>query len=262
MTTEDRVATIKKLIVENSYLSLSELSRQLNVSESTARRDLQALERQGVLTRNHGGAVINEAYKQKVQRGFHLEAPIKITNQREKEAVGIEAAKLVADGEFIAIGSGTTCLEFARCLKDKRDLTILTNNVLVALEMSCYPSFQVLLAGGVSIFENNCVNTMEIEEDTFGSANFRASKIFCSVLGIDFSMGYTDINIIFLRTWKRMLQRADKSILLTTHEKFDKRGFVTIAGLDSVNEVVTTAKIPSAYRAYYEKRHIAVHIAE
>lgn len=259
---QNRIDTIKTMIMETGYLNLAELSRRFNVSESTVRRDLQRLEKQGVLTRNHGGAVITNDFKQTREPPAALQAPIHIDNLPEKEAVAREAAKMVADGDFIAIGSGTTCLEFARCLKDKRDLTILTNNVLVALEMSCYPSFQVLLAGGVSIFENNCVNTMEIEEDTFGSANFRASKIFCSVLGIDFSMGYTDINIIFLRTWKRMLQRADKSILLTTHEKFDKRGFVTIAGLDSVNEVVTTAKIPSAYRAYYEKRHIAVHIAE
>ncbi len=256
-----RVETIQQLILEHNYLNLGELSKRLGVSESSVRRDLQTLEQRGILTRNHGGAVINEAYRLQAQSANLLESPIHISNQREKEAVAREAAKLVAEGDFIAIGSGTTCLQFARCLRNRENLKILTNNVLVALELSCRPSLQVILAGGAAIFQNNCVNTLEIEESAFGVGNFLPGTIFCSVLGIDFSMGYSDINFNFLRTWKRMLQRAERSVLLTTADKFGKRGFATIGDLDCVNEVVTTAGIPEAYLAYYQKSNIAVHIA-
>lgn len=258
---KSRVEVIQQLILEHNYLNLGELSKRLGVSESSVRRDLQALEQRGVLTRNHGGAVINEAFKLQSQSVNLLESPIHIANQREKEAVGREAAKLVAEGDFIAIGSGTSCLQFARCLRDRENLKILTNNVLVALELSCRPALQVILAGGAASFQNNCVNTLEIEESAFGVGNFRPGTIFCSVLGIDFSMGYSDINFNFLRTWKRMLQWAERSVLLTTAEKFDKRGFVTIGDLDCVNQVVTTSGIPESYLAYYQKKGIAVHIA-
>lgn len=257
----NRIAKIQSLIMENSYLNLSELSQQLGVSESTVRRDLQVLEKRGVLTRNHGGAVVNESYKLQAQGASDLESPIRIGNQREKQAVGREAAKLVKEGDFIAIGSGTTCLEFARCLRERENLKVFTNNVLVALELSCRPSIQVVLAGGAAIFQNNCVNTLEIEEGAFGIGKFLPSAIFCSVLGIDFSMGYSDINFNFLRTWKSMLQRAERSVLLTTAEKFDKRGFATIGDLDCVDEVVTTSHIPEPYLIYYQQHGIKVHIA-
>ncbi|MDR0363090.1 MAG: DeoR/GlpR family DNA-binding transcription regulator [Planctomycetota bacterium] len=260
--TKHRLAKIQSLILDNSYLNLSDLSRRLGVSESTVRRDLQILEKRGVLTRNHGGAVVNEAFKLRAPGVAALESPISIANRKEKEAVGREAAKLVKEGDFIAIGSGTTCLQFARCLRDRENLKIFTNNVLVALELSCRPAIQVVLAGGVSIFQNNCVNTLEIEEGAFGIGKFLPSAIFCSVLGIDFSMGYSDINFNFLRTWKSMLQRAERSVLLTTAEKFDKRGFATIGDLDCVDEVVTTSRIPEPYLAYYRKHGIAVHIAD
>ncbi|MDR1612171.1 MAG: DeoR/GlpR family DNA-binding transcription regulator [Planctomycetota bacterium] len=260
--TNRRIAKIQRLILENSYLNLNDLSRRFGVSESTVRRDLQLLEKRGVLTRNHGGAVVNGAYKLLTQGAAVLESPITIANQREKEAVGREAAKLVKEGDFIAIGSGTTCLQFARCLRDRENLKIFTNNVLVALELSCRPSIQVILAGGASTFQNNCVNTLEIEEGAFGVGKFLPSVIFCSVLGIDFGMGYSDINFNFLRTWKSMLQRTERSVLLTTAEKFGKRGFATIGDLDCVDAVVTTPQIPEAYAAYYQKRNIAVHIAD
>ena len=257
-----RIAKIQSLILANGYLNLGELSRQLGVSESTVRRDLQALERRGVLTRNHGGAVVSAAYRLRAQSAGVLEAPIRIANQREKEAVGREAAKLVKEGDFIAIGSGTTCLQFARCLGGHKNLKVFTNNILVALELSCRPAIEVIMAGGASIFQNNCVNTLEIEEGAFGIGNFLPGLIFCSVLGIDFSMGYSDINFNFLRTWKSMLRRAEHSVLLTTAEKFDKRGFVTIGNLDCVDEVVTTSRIPERYLAYYREHGIRVHIAE
>ncbi len=256
-----RIDIIQQLILERNYLNLRDLSKRLGVSESTVRRDLQTLEKRGVLSRNHGGAVVNAAFKLRVQSANRLESPIHISNQREKEAVGWEAAKMVAEGDFIAIGSGTTCLQFARCLRDRENLKILTNNVLVALELSCRPSLQVILAGGAAIFQNNCVNTLEIEESAFGVGNFLPGVIFCSVLGIDFSMGYSDIDFNFIRTWKRMLERAERSVLLTTADKFDKRGFATIGDLDCVDEVVTTSAIPESYRAFYRQHNIKVRIA-
>ncbi len=255
---KSRLKEIEALIQERHYLSLQELVNEFNVSESTIRRDFQRLERQGILSRNHGGAVIT-ASSTSEKNNFVL--PISITNHEEKKRMGAEAARIVNDGEIIAIGSGTTCLVFSRFLHAKKDLTVITNNAYVAVELSFHENIKVIATCGIVSHLHNCSNMIGSYSIDF-LRNFFVEKLFCSVIGINFEMGYSDINFTLADSWKAMLNISTRSYLLAEQQKFDKHGYVSLGKLNCVHEVFTTSGIPHAYVNHYEKLSIPVHICE
>ncbi|MEG1061124.1 MAG: DeoR/GlpR family DNA-binding transcription regulator [Oscillospiraceae bacterium] len=254
----ERTEKIEGLIREKKKLSLRELVVIFNVSESSIRRDLILLENKGVLRRTHGGAELCKSVMPITHELFQL--PIEIQNHEAKQAIGRLAAAEVGDNDFIGIGSGTSCLEFARCLTEKKNLTVLTTNIFVATELSAFENIQVICTGGMITRKNNCANT--VGEITLSQlVHYNTRKVFLSVLGADFDMGYSDINFNLSAIWQEMLHNSEHSYLLAEGYKFGKKGYVTIGGLNCVDEVITTSSISSSYVEYFNSHGITVHIA-
>ncbi len=255
----DRAKKIREIILAEKYVNLGDLVKRFGVSESTVRRDLELLEEEGLLKRNHGGAILVETTPS-VPEPANFKLPIHLKNDHLKKAVAAEAAKLVNDGDFIAVGSGTTCLEFARCLKSKNNITILTNNIYVALELSFCENIQIIIASGIAAHTNNCSNVIgDYALDFFGQ--FHPEKAFCSVLAVDFLAGYFDLDFKLRSVLEKMVDVSDRSYLLLDHTKFNKRGRVKIGELNRYDEIVTTPGIPEEYVKYYEEAGIPVHIS-
>ena len=125
---EKRRLEIKKIITENASISVSNLARLFNISEITARRDLEKLEEEGFLDKVHGGAII---------RGLRMEYdPVYLEdlkkNKGQKERIAKEAAKIIKNGDAIVLESGTTCLELVYNLEHKRNLVVFTTSVPIA----------------------------------------------------------------------------------------------------------------------------------
>jgi len=255
----DRAKIIREIIEADKYVNLQALVNKFGVSESTVRRDLALLEEEGILKRNHGGAVLvdSEPAEQDIT-DFKLPIPLK--NDHLKKAIAAEASKLVNDGDFIVIGSGTTCLEFARCLKSKNNVTILTNNIYVALELSFCNNIHLIMASGIATHNNNCSNVIGDYALDFLS-QFHPEKAFCSVLAVDFLAGYYDLDFKLRSVLDKMVDVSDRSYLLLDHTKFNKRGRIKIGDLNRYDEIITTPGIPEEFLKYYEEAGIPVHIS-
>ena len=127
MSNLNRLGNITEIAMKNGSISVPEICEQFGVSEMTARRYLNELDRQGFLRRVHGGAIPNLA------RSYEPPFPTRaIKNAAAKVAIGVKAAELVFDGDSIALDVGTTTLEMVAGLRGKRNLTILTSCLQIA----------------------------------------------------------------------------------------------------------------------------------
>jgi DeoR/GlpR family transcriptional regulator of sugar metabolism len=123
MSALNRLSQIVEMVMEKGSISIPEICARFDVSEMTARRDLNELDRQGLLRRVHGGAIASLA------RSYEPPFPTRASKNLEaKLAIGLKAAELVFDGDSIALDVGTTTLEIVSGLKEKRNLTIVTSS--------------------------------------------------------------------------------------------------------------------------------------
>lgn len=142
MFAPERRQRILELLRSSGTASLGQLARHVDTSEVTVRRDLRVLEEQGLLNRRHGGAVLPDTSPESTfAEKAHLEAA-------EKAAIAHRAVALVRDGDAIALGSGTTTQALARRLSHARDLTVVTNSILVASALVKARGVEVLMTGG------------------------------------------------------------------------------------------------------------------
>ena len=133
---------IQAYLATHKIVATSELCELLEVSEATVRRDLEWMENQGVIERTHGGAIFNERvnleqeYQQRAQRFPNA-----------KRRIGALAASLIEDGDIVFVNSGTTTTQLIRQMRSDADVTVITNNLIAALEVG-EVDFELLLLGG------------------------------------------------------------------------------------------------------------------
>jgi DeoR/GlpR family transcriptional regulator of sugar metabolism len=140
----ERQWRILQLIEENGRGTVAELSQMLGVSGSTIRRDLEALDKDGLIEREHGGAFLPNPAP--------VEPPVlqrRIERAAEKRRIGRAAARLVENEMTIFIGSGTTTLELARQLEGKESLTVITNALNIANQIAGYSDITLIVMGGL-----------------------------------------------------------------------------------------------------------------
>src|SRR5919197_3063367 len=147
-TMGQRAEYILQELLRNGEVTVDILAERLNVSAATIRRDLTELERQGLLRRNHGGAVPTAPMLYEPFRhlsSFHEQEQ---KCAAEKRRIGLMAASLIADGEIIAIGAGTTTTQVARSIRHRKAITVLTNGLNIAMELSHLAEIKVCMTGG------------------------------------------------------------------------------------------------------------------
>jgi DeoR family transcriptional regulator of aga operon len=134
---------IQKRLRKAGSVSVSVLARDLGVSEMTIRRDLTALEKQGLAVRTFGGALAPDDRPMEFSFGERM-----TVHSAQKEAIGRKAAETVNDGEAVLIDTGTTALCVARALKHFENLTVVTGSLPVAWELRGAPGIETILLGG------------------------------------------------------------------------------------------------------------------
>ena len=140
----ERLHDIESLLIEYRILKISQLAKKYNVSTETIRRDLNELEKRGVLRKVHGGAILAE-------NRIVEEPPFqsrKIINLERKKSIAREISTLIKDGESLILDVGTTVQEVARCLIPKKDLFVITNSAAAASILSANKSHHMILLGG------------------------------------------------------------------------------------------------------------------
>ncbi len=210
---------------------VSELSASFGVSEETIRRDLEKLSEDGYVVKTYGGAVLNE--------DNYVEMPFVIrknTNVAEKQAIGKLIAGMVQDGEKIIIDASSTSVFATRYLKNKNNLTLITNSVEVLIELSDVQDFHVISTGGTLKVGTLSLTGAQVNK-SFSSYNVDTAIFSCR--GIDKTAGITDSSEVNAYIKQALLSAAKRKVLAIDHTKFDKRALVKICNNDEITHIVT-----------------------
>lgn len=249
MFSEERQQKIIEMLNEKSSLRVAELAEIFNISESTIRRDLQDMEEKGMLTRTHGGAVgINRT-------SFEPSFKEKETEKHdEKNSIGIIAASMIEDGDTIVLDSGTTTLEIAKHIEAK-DITVITNSIDIASELSNKDNIELIVAGG-SLRQNTRAMVGHITESIL--KNFRVDKAFVGANGISMEEGITTPNFNEAQTKKAMINVANKVIIVADSTKFSKVCFSVICPLRAVSAIITSSDLDENIIKEYEDSGVEI----
>ncbi|MER5888153.1 DeoR/GlpR family DNA-binding transcription regulator [Streptomyces sp. NPDC001941] len=246
---EQRRALILDEVRRRGGVRVNELTRRLNVSDMTVRRDLDALARQGVLSKVHGGAVpVVEASTH--EPGFEAKSSLE---PGAKEDIARAAAAMAVPGSAIALSGGTTTYALAQQLLDVPDLTVVTNSVRVAdvFHATQRPSggarpgaATVVLTGGVRTPSDSLVGP--VADQAIRSLHF--DVLFLGVHGISVEAGLSTPNLAEAETNRRFVASARRVVVVADHTKWGTVGLSSFAGLDAVDTFVTDGGLSAGAR--------------
>lgn len=243
---------ILALVAERGYVTNETLAQHFGVAVQTIRRDVGTLAEQGYIARHHGGAsaassVENIAYDER-----------QVLNQPAKDAIGRAAAALIPDRSTLFINIGTTTESFARALKDRRDLRVVTNNLHVATILSAHTDFRTIITGGtVRHCDGGVVGPSTIESlDTF-----RADFGVIGISGIDEEGTLLDFDPDEVMCTRAILRNSRRVILLTDHTKFGRHPMGKVGALADIDVLVTDLEPQPPFRALLLAAEVEVHLA-
>lgn len=253
----ERQLVIQNLIKQHQTVRVDDLAEQLKVSANTIRRDLTMLEKQGVLRRTQGGAVLGEISPAFPPRqSFDLRLG---KHPAEKELIGKAAAQIVQPGSTIILDAGTTTQQLAYHLIAFERLTIATNSVEVAYSLIPYQNLTVILSGG--ILQNSSRSLIGLPAEQFFS-QIHADQLFLATCGVSLERGLTNGNLHETPIKQKMIEVAREVILLADSEKFGKSALSPFATLDCLHTVITDKGAPEDMLNHLEKLGINVIIAQ
>jgi len=248
MLAAERRQLILDKLQEEKKVVVSELSCQFGVSEETIRRDLEKFDKEGLIVKGYGGAVLKE--DEKADMPFNVR---KKKNMQGKRVIAEILKDLIADGEHIIVDPSTTAVSIIKALRCKQDLTIITNSIEVLVELAGDSNWNVISTGG-SLLGDYLALVGPKAVDNISSYN--VDKVILSCKGIDMEKGITDANEMFSQVKKTMLRSAAQRILAVDYTKFEVIAFSRICDLDEIDIVVTDVKPSERWLKYFEQKGI------
>lgn len=231
MLKAQRYDKIIEFVNEKGMVTVEELAEKLKVSPSTIRRDLEYLSENRVLIRTHGGAVKDES-------PLTQEVPIYLRihmQKEEKEQVATEAAKMISDHSTIYIGAGTT----GRCLASKlhqfHHLTVVTNDVDVAKEVSATDNDLIVTGGQLKKSSSTLYGMFSVQV----LQELSVDLAFMAVDAVDVEKGFMDFDIDEVSTKRLVIENAQHTVMMCDSSKFEKSAFVNVCPFSAVDAVIT-----------------------
>ena len=252
MQNHDRRGRLLDIIRIRGFAALDELVRELGVSESTVRRDLDALEEQGSAKRTHGGVLYSGGMPRLAE--FDERQP---ANWAAKRAIAVMAAAVIEDGETVLLDGGTTTYEVARLLVG-RSLQVVTNSLPVAnLFASEARTDLVLLGGYVSPRTGVCLGPYANE--LLGRLHVTTTVL--SAAGIS-EEGLFNAHLLLAETEQAMLKVASRVMVVADSSKFGRKSLTLVSGLDSIDIVVSDDGLPKRWHDIVTSANAQLVIAE
>jgi DeoR/GlpR family transcriptional regulator of sugar metabolism len=250
---EPRRMKILEWLQEEGSARVRDLSAAFAVSEATIRQDLERLDADGYISREHGGAYLRSVPQQvqsmSLQHGQNMD---------RKKMIGAAAAALVRDHETIIIDSGTTTTAFAENLKARQELNIITNALNIALILGAIPTNTVHMPAGQ--FKAPTLS-LSGEKSVEFFVGIYAEKLFLATAGISFEAGLTYPAIGDIYVKRAMVKAASRVYLLADSTKIGRVSFSALGGIELVHTLITDSGISSADRDAFERRGVEVLVA-
>lgn len=250
----ERQWKIMEILRERGTVGVLALSETFQVSPSTIRRDLDKLQKRGLLTKAYGGAYLHEFLDRERSLAERL-----ITQAEAKEAIAGAAAAMIGDGETIIIGSGTTCQWLARSFPLELSCTAITNDTRLAAELCDRPKVTVITTGG-QLLRDSAVAYGPIAEDTISKLN--VDKAIFSVMGFSVERGLTHAVLEIASYKRKIIEAARRRIVLIDSHKIGRVCPHLITTLNQLDVVITDEDAPATFVSELDDQGIQVILAE
>lgn len=229
MKKKERQQKVVDEVSINRQVSSSFLSEKLNVSEDTIRRDIKELDKKGLLTKVHGGAIST------IQKLYHYNEDV-IYKREEKVLIAKKAITLVEDGMVIIMSGGTTNLMLAKLLPKNLKVTIYTYSLPIAMQLAEHPTIETIFIGGR--IQRNSMVTTGIDVIQYLS-NITANLCFIGVSGFSVEQGITGEGYEVALVKKAMIKSSERNVYLSTSNKLNIRLNYDICSLKEIDIAIT-----------------------
>ncbi len=241
---------IVDLIKEDGSAKVIQLARVFKVTEVTIRQDLEKLEKEGLIYREHGGA-----YLKNLKENIQSFAPLNTENMDKKSAIGMKAASMVESGDTIILDSGSTTSEIAKNLKGKKGLTVITNALNIAMLLGADSGIEVIVTGGE--FKPPTLSlTGQKAADFFG--NIHVDKLFLATAGISLRSGLTYPSLSDIAVKKAMIDAADITYLVADSTKMGKNSLASLGALSLIDYIITDEGIDAKHLELFKENEVEV----
>lgn len=234
----NRLRELEEYMRRKRSATLVEISEHFDVSINTVRRDIKEMLSHGTIRKVYGGIVWTDE-----------DNIVPITDRSmvaidEKRYIGRLAASLVKDGESIYIDSGTTAVNLLPFIADKRDITIVSNSLIVFNEIQKYSGLNLLATGGLFNFKTKSFVGLGTIN---GLKDIRLSSAFMSATAVSLEGGAANNSMHEAEVKKAVIEHSSKIILMADHSKFDKTATITFCGLDRFDYLITDQPLSASY---------------
>lgn len=244
---------ILEWIQEEGSVRVRALADAFQVSDVTIRQDLERLEAEGHIAREHGGAYLKSAQQQVRAMALHH-----LVHMEQKRRIGRAAAELVNDGETIILDSGSTTTEVAANLTERQQLTVITNGLNIALMLGALPSCDVHMPGGH--FKSPTLSVSGDRSAEYFSGLF-AQKLFLATAAVSIDAGLTYPALADISVKRAMIASAEHVYLVADSSKIAQRAFMSLGGIELIRTLVTDSGIRDEDRKAFADAGIEVIVA-
>ncbi len=241
MLAAERRNEILSILKEEGRVIVADLSKKYDVTEETIRRDLEKLENDGYAERTYGGAVLRGSEKDEVP--FLMR---KRENVEAKMRIATALSQMINDGDRIMLDASTTALFVAKQIRDKKNITVITNSIESLLELSDMPDWKVLSTGGS--LKGRALSLLGYQAERMVDGFF-VDKAILSCKGVDLQKGFTDSNELDAGIKKQMLGSATKRIMAVDNAKFDHLSFTQVVDFSGIDLLATDKKLSDEWEA-------------
>jgi DeoR/GlpR family transcriptional regulator of sugar metabolism len=250
MLTIERRNKILEILKKEGRVLVGDLSVMFCVTEETIRRDLEKLEKEGFAKKTYGGAIIVE--------NANVDLPYMVrkeSNVEGKEYIAEAISSMIEDGDHIMLDASSTAVYIAKHLKNKKNLTLITNSIEIMLELSDVTGWKILSTGGT--LREGSLSLVGYQAEKMIST-FHVDKTIISCKGVDIEKGITDSNEMDAHIKNLMFESTNMRILAADSSKFDKISFIKIEDLANIDIVITDSEPNDRWKKTFETLNIQV----
>jgi len=248
MKAAERQLRIRQMLETRDFLDVETLCRALKASEASVRRDLSALENEGVLKRVYGGAVPVQT-----SGDYAVET---VRQSDEKSHIARLTADLIEDGQTVILDGGSTAAAVAKALSTK-SIHIITNSLPIAEVLESFRNIELTLTGG---YLDPRIRVMLGPSCEQMLSSIRADAVIMGIGGITES-GFSNNNTLVVGSEKKMIEVADKVIIVADHTKFGRGAMFQVAPLSAADFVVSDSVLAPEYLELLRRHQIEVRLA-
>jgi DeoR family transcriptional regulator of aga operon len=236
MLKNERDKEILRQLIQDGEVTVEQLAERFKKSHATIRRELSYLDGAGLLRRTHGGAIQIEPMLYEPFSRLSSFAAREQMQAAEKRRIGLAAAEMIKDGKIVALSAGTTTTQVGRSIHHRKRITIVTNAINIAMELSHRVDLKIILTGG---FLNKNYFALTGPSGIASVNQMFYDQAFISVDGIHPEHGLTSDSPELGAVNRAIIQQSRKTVVVADHTKFGKVGKTLIAPVEKVDLIVT-----------------------